>query len=217
MIARITGKLVQREDHSIIVNVHGVFYEIMVPTFVLEHIDETKDSQGDVHLIIYHYLQIGPSSAIPTLIGFINHIERDFFLQFIKVSGIGPRAAVRALNQPITQITRAIHEGDTEYLKTLPGIGIQKAKEIIAKLQGKVGRFGLIQDHGKNVCLSSTGESVDWQKEALDILLQLQYRRQEAKEMIAKTLERSKNIRTAEELLNEIYNQKIRTVHTPSN
>lgn len=208
MIARIAGKLVQKQEHSLIVNVHGVFYEIVVPAFVLERIEETKDAQGDIHLVIYHYLQIGPSSGIPMLIGFINEIERDFFLQFIKVSGIGPRAAVRALDKPIPEITRAIHEGDIDYLRTLPGIGIQKAKEIVAKLQGKMGKFGLIQDAQGRPPKSK--EPLAWQEEALDVLLQLQYKRHEAKAMIQKTLERSTTIKTAEELLNEIYNQKIR-------
>ena len=211
MIARISGKLVQKQDHSLIVNVHGVFYEIVVPTFVLERVEETKDADGNIHLAIYHYFQIGPSAGIPMLIGFINEIEKDFFLQFIKVSGIGPRAAVRALDKPISQITRAIHEGDIDYLKTLPGIGTQRAKEIVAKLQGKMGKFGLIQDD-KGGRLSKAGERepADWQEEALDVLLQLQYKRHEAKEMIEKTLKRSQAITTAEELLNEIYNQKIR-------
>ena len=208
MIARITGKLIQKQDHSLIVNVHGVYYEIVVPAFVLERIEETKDAEGNIHLVIYHYFQIGPSAGIPMLIGFINEIEKDFFLQFIKVSGIGPRAAVRALERPISQITRAIHEGDIDSLKTLPGIGIQRAKEIVAKLQGKMGKFGLIQD--KDGKLSKAKEPVDWQEEALDVLLQLQYKRHEAREMIQKTLERSKTIKTTEELLNEIYNQKIR-------
>ncbi|MBI3616943.1 MAG: Holliday junction DNA helicase RuvA [Candidatus Omnitrophica bacterium] len=208
MIARISGKLVQKQDHSLIVNVHGVFYEIVVPSFVLERIDETKDAEGNIHLVIYHYFQIGPSSGIPMLIGFINEIEKDFFLQFIKVSGIGPRAAVRALDKPISQITRAIHEGDIDHLKTLPGIGIQRAKEIVAKLQGKMGKFGLIQDkEGRTL---QPKQPADWQEEALDVLLQLQYKRHEAKEMIEKTLKRSQAIKTAEELLNEIYNQRVR-------
>ena len=208
MIARITGKLIEKQDHSLIVNVHGICYEIMVPAFVLASVEETKDGQGDVHLVTYHYMQITPSSGAPTLIGFINEIEKDFFLQFIKVSGIGPRAAVRALNKPISEITRAIHAGDIEYLKTLPGIGVQKAKEIVAKLQGKIGRFGLIQD--KEKISVPVKEASDWQEEALEVLLQLQYKRHEAREMIQKTLDRVKGIRSAEELLNEIYNQKIR-------
>ncbi|MBI5415558.1 MAG: Holliday junction DNA helicase RuvA [Candidatus Omnitrophica bacterium] len=208
MIARITGKLVEKQDHSLIVNVHGVCYEIMVPAFVLASVEETKDAQGDVHLVIYHYLQITPSSGIPTMIGFINEIEKDFFLQFIKVSGIGPRAAVKALDKPISEITRAIHAGDIEYLKTLPGIGVQKAKEIVAKLQGKIGKFALMQDKEK---IPVSGKEVsDWQEEALEVLLQLQYKRHEAREMVQKTLDRVKGIRSAEELLNEIYNQKIR-------
>src|SRR3989338_698925 len=141
MIARISGKLVQKQDHSLIVNVHGVFYEIVVPTFVLERVEETKDADGNIHLAIYHYFQIGPSAGIPMLIGFINEIERDFFLQFIKVSGIGPRAAIKALDKPIPEIAKAIDDGDIKYLQTLSGIGLQRAKEIVAKLQGRIGKY----------------------------------------------------------------------------
>jgi len=126
--------------------------------------------------------------------------------KFIKVSGIGPRAAVKALNQPICEIIHAIEEGDVDYLKTLPGIGMQKAKEIVAKLQGKIGKFGLIKDRA---AVSSTiVQTPDWQKEALEILLQLQYKKKEASEMIDKALKCASNINTAEELLNEIYKQR---------
>ena len=141
------------------------------------------------------------------MVGFINEIEKDFFEKFITVSGIGPRAAVKALNRPISEIARAINDGNLEYLRTLPGIGLQRGKEIIAKLQGKIGRFGLIQD---KMVASSYAKSVpDWQEEALSILLQLQYKRNEAMEMIKKALERSSAIHTAEDLLNEIYKQKV--------
>ena len=88
----------------------------------------------------------------------------------------------------------------------MPGIGIQRAKEIVAKLQGKVGKFGLIQD--KRVVSSAQQTKTDWQEEALEILLQLQYKKQEALSMISKALERSKDIKSSEELLNEIYRQK---------
>ena len=208
MIARIVGKLIEKKDQSLIINVNGVFYEVVVPASVLERIDETKDQDGHVHLITYHYFQIGPGSGNPVLVGFINEIERDFFLQFIKVSGIGPRAAVRAFNKPISEMTRAIEAGDLKYLQTLPGIGIQKAKEIVAKLQGKVGKFGLIQD--KTSASHETRATSDWQEEALAVLLQLQYSRHEAAEMIRKALTHAKNIKSTEELLNEIYKQKVK-------
>ena len=208
MIIKIVGKLAEKREHSLIIDVGGHFYEVLVPGSVLARVEETKDSSGNVHLVTYYYFQITPASGIPVLIGFINEIERDFFLQFIKVSGIGPKAAVKALSQPISEITKAIEAGDADYLKTLPGIGIQRAKEIVAKLQGKIGKYGLIQD--QNLKASETIVAEDWQKEALGVLLQLQYKRQEALNMIERALERSKNIKSAEELLNEIYKQRVK-------
>lgn len=207
MIESISGKLIEKREQSLIINLNGIHYEVIVSASVLSRIENTKDSDGNVNLIIYHYLQIGPSSAVPILIGFINKIEKDFFSQFIKVSGIGPKAAVKAINKPISDITRAIDIGDVNFLKTLPGIGMQKAKEIVAKLQGKIGKYGLIKDHTEQVNI--VDESKDWKNEALEILLQLQYKKSEAQEMIDKALERNKNVRSSEELLNEIYKQRI--------
>ena len=42
------------------------------------------------------------------MVGFLNEIEKEFFGKFITVSGIGPKAAVRALSLPIPTIARAI-------------------------------------------------------------------------------------------------------------
>ena len=207
MISRIAGKLIEKREQSVILEVNGLFYEVVVPLPVLERLEETADAQGHVHLITYHYIQIGPARDDPMLIGFITEIERDFFLQFIKVSGIGPRAAVKALDKPIGEVTRAIEEGDLKYLQTLSGIGAQRAKEIVAKLQGKIGKFGLVRDK-KNLLRPSVKS--DWQEEALNILLQLQYKRQEAQEMIEKALQRSGEVKNAEELLNEIYKQRVK-------
>ncbi len=207
MIARIEGKLVEQNDQSVVLDVHGLFYEILVPLSVLQRIEELKGASECIQLITYHYVQLSPSSGMPVLVGFLNQVEKDFFQQFIKVSGIGPRAAVKALNKPISEIARAIHEGDVNYLKTLPGIGAQKAKEIVAKLQGKIGRFGLIQD--KEFVPPVEAEPAGWRDEALEVLVQLQYKKSEAQEMIEKALKRSSGIATAEELLNEVYNQKI--------
>jgi holliday junction DNA helicase RuvA len=210
MITKIEGILFEKKEQSLILNVNGLYYEIIVPDSVLKRTDELLDQDGNVRLEIYHYFQIGPSSGLPILIGFMNDIERDFFLQFIKVSGIGPRAAVKALNKPISEITRAIESGDVKYLKTLSGIGLQRAKEIVAKLQGKIGKFGLIQDQGSVATQIETVTTPDWQEEALAVLLQLQYKKQEALNMMDKALKRSENIQTAEELLNEIYRQRVK-------
>jgi Holliday junction DNA helicase RuvA len=208
VIAKLAGQLVEKHENSLVVNVNGIYYEVMVPLSVMQRVSEAVDSNGNIALIIYHYIQISPSSGTPMLIGFFNEIERDFFQKFITVSGIGPRAAVKALNKPISEIAQAIDKGDQTFLKTLPGIGNQKAKEIIAKLQGKVGMYGLIQDKVSGLPTKVSAEVADWQEEALAVLLQLQYKKPEALDMIRKALERSVNIQTTEELLNEIYKQR---------
>ena len=208
MIAEIKGKLIRKGQHSLVLEQGGLYYDIMIPGSVLSRVEEQKDPEGHVHLITYHYIHNDPSRAVPMLVGFLSEIEKDFFLEFIKVSGIGPRAAVKALSQPISEIVRAIDRGDTDFLKTLPGIGLQRAKEIVAKLQGKVAKFGLIQDQdvGPSPALNV---QADFQEEVLTVLLQLQYKRQEALQMIKTALARCAGIRTAEELLNEIYKQKV--------
>ncbi len=202
MIARIKGHIVEKKENAVVVNVSGIFYEVFVPTSVLQRLDETQGADGTVTLITHHYMQVGPSSAVPVLVGFLNEVEKDFFLQFISVSGIGPKAAVKALNRSIAEIASAIDKGDGAFLKTLPGIGQQKAKDIIAKLQGKVGRFGLIRDEA----VSREKEQPEaFEEEALAVLVQLQYKKPEAEAMVRKALERNPAICTAEALLNEIY------------
>ena len=206
MITAIKGKVVSEGNGVLTLETNGFSYEILTPISVLQRVKENQDSDGNIRLITYHYYQMTPSSGMPVLVGFINEVERDFFLEFIKVSGIGPRAAVKALNRAIGEIAQAIDRGDTKYLKTLPGIGEQRAKEIVAKLQGKMGKFTLMRD--RVAVQSPTTALRDIEEEALHILSQLQYKKAEAQEMIKKAFERSPGLNTCEELLNEIYKQR---------
>lgn len=205
MISYISGKVSRKKDSSIVLDVNGIFYEIFLPGAVMKSIESNIGPDGTLKLVTFHYHQLEPSRATPTLVGFLNEIEKEFFLEFITVSGIGPRAAVKALNIPFSQVAKAIDEADKSLLKSLPGIGEQRAKEIIAKLQGKVGKYALIQDSGIS---AKPQKQPDFAEEALDVLLQLQYKKHEAKEMIQKALQRSSDINSAEELLNEVYRQR---------
>lgn len=205
MIARITGKIVEKNISYLVVDVGNICYEVFLPQAVMQRLDEFIDKDNMISLITYHYYQVEPAKSTPILIGFLNEVEREFFQAFISVSGIGPRAALKAINQPISLIAKAIDEADTDFLRTLPGIGQQKARDIIAKLQNKVGKFGLIQD-GNIKEGSSKNSGIE--EEALDILMQLQYKKAEAALMIKKALERSEGIESTEKLLNEVYKQR---------
>jgi Holliday junction resolvasome RuvABC DNA-binding subunit len=107
---------------------------------------------------------------------------------------------------PMARIAEAIDTGDHAFLRTLPGIGQQKARDIVAKLQGKVTKFLLIREAAPH----ESAPIPDFAAEALAVLLQLEYKRAEAEAMIAATLEASPGLRDAESLLAEVYRVKHR-------
>jgi holliday junction DNA helicase RuvA len=207
MIARIKGTIIEQQANALLIEAGNITYQVFVPVASLQRIEHHAGADRTVELVTFHYHQVEPSRSIPVLIGFLNEIEKEFFEAFITVSGIGPRAAVRALNKPISAIAAAIDSGDTAFLKTLPGIGQQRAKEIVAKLQNKVGKFGLIRDGATE----HPASVATFEQESLAVLMQLGYKKPEAVAMMNKAREINPSIAGTEELLNEVYRQK-RTV-----
>jgi len=202
MISEINGRIKKKKESSVVMEVGGLCYEILIPPAVMKNLDTTKPLDAIYNLKIYYYFQMDQSKAIPVMVGFINDVEKDFFERFITVSGVGPKAACRALSLSFPVIADAIDRGDMALLRTLPGIGEQKAREIIAKLQGKVGKFCLMQDRASQ---SASDVKDDVKEEALNVLLQLQYKKPEAKEMIDKAVKRNPKAASCEEILNEVY------------
>ena len=206
MISRISGSVDGLSENTLVVDVGGIAYEVYIPTAVMKGFDGKLAKGAKITLITYHYYQTDPSKSIPILIGFSNLVEKEFFEKFITVSGVGPKAAVRALSMPIPDIAQAINEGDIGFLKSLPGIGEQRGKEIIAKLQGKMGKFGLMQgapDQG-----GAKAPAADIREEALEVLTQLQYKKEEGRQMVQKAFQRKPSLSSVEEVLNEVYRQK---------
>jgi len=202
MIRRLAGKIVARRPQGLVVEVQGIGYEVLMPTGLLHALDESGD--GAVDLVTYYYLQMDRSRALPVLVGFRNELEREFFEQFIQVASIGPRSAVKALALPIAQIAEAIEAGNVALLKSLPGVGGQKAKEIVAKLQGKAGRFCLIRDGEPPV----ESVSEDLASEAQHILTGVGHNAAEAREMVRRALAHDPPPESVEDLLNLAYRMR---------
>ena len=202
MFSRISGALVERDHERVVIDVRGLGYDVILPPCVAEKIPNAAGEP--VTLEIYSVLSIDGNSGRFSYYGFSNAIEREFFESLLSVASIGPRSAARAFSQPMSAIAGAIDRGDHAYLKTLPGIGQQKARDIVAKLQGKVAKFLLIQDAPK----AAAEVMPDFADEALAVLLQLEYKRNEAEAMIRETLDASPKTRDAETLLAEIYRRK---------
>jgi holliday junction DNA helicase RuvA len=205
VISRIRGKIIEKKQYSLLIDVSGICYEVLIPTAIMEEIGSVNSEDDTVELVTYYYHRLEPSRSVPIMIGFSNEIEREFFEEFTSVSGIGPKAAVKALILPISVIAEAIDSSNHSLLQTLPGIGKQRAREIIAKLQGKVGKFGLIQDEGQPEPLKLEENA---QEEALEVLLQLKYKKSVAEKMMLDALKNNPHLKTAEGILNEIYYEK---------
>ena len=207
MFSRISGVLVERDGDVARLETGGLTYDVVLAPSVAGKIDSA--SGASITLEIFAQLQIDGNSGRYVFFGFTNAVEREFFEALISVAGVGPKAAARAFSAPMGRIARAIDESDHVFLKTLPGIGQQKARDIVAKLQGKVGRFLLIQDAPARA-VPPAAELPDFAAEALAVLLQLAYKRPEAEAMIAQTLAAAPQVRDAETLLAEIYRQRNR-------
>jgi Holliday junction DNA helicase RuvA len=204
MFTRISGTIAERGDDRVLIDVGGLGYEIVLPPCVDEKVPRTLGER--VTLDVYPVLAIDGNAARYTFFGFGNAVEREFFEALISVASIGPKTAARAFSLPMGRIAQAIDAGDHGFLVKLPGIGQQKARDIVAKLQGKVTKFLLIQDPRPRAA-----EAIpDFAEEALAVLLQLEYKRGEAEAMIAETLRALPDLRDAETLLAEAYRRKNR-------
>lgn len=205
MIAYIEGKLLKKERDRIVLLTQQIGYEIFIPAVVGEKL-ENKQIGDDIALHIYHHQT--ERQPKPVLIGFIREIERDFFREFITVEDIGPLKAAKALNISVGRIAQAIEESDLSALKKLKGIGSRTAKKILAKLEGKMGKFALIHEAGR----TRPKPIEDFVPQVREVLVnQLGHKPSEAKTMISAALKRKPDISSAEELFEEVYRGEVST------
>lgn len=208
MLSRLRGTIIKFCENSAIIDVSGMGFEVLLPRPVMEEL-KNKPPEEEVNIVTYFYLQAGPSRVVPVIIGFNSEMEREFFEEFITVSSIGPKSAVKSLIYPFSQIAKAIDTGDGSLLKTMPGVGPRKVKEIIAKLQGKMARFFTLE--AEKVSSDEGRLSVfipeDIREETLEVLLQLQYIKKDALKKIEKALLRKPDVKTSQELLNLIWKE----------
>ena len=80
MISRLTGKIVERKDNAVVIEANGLGYEVFVPASVFQRLDTSAQQDGTISLVTYHYFLMTPSSATPVLVGFLNDLEKEFFL-----------------------------------------------------------------------------------------------------------------------------------------
>jgi Holliday junction DNA helicase RuvA len=199
MIGRLKGRLVERHNQRLVIDVNGVGYEVFVPGVVARWAESLKIGD-EVELVTLYLLQMEPGRATPMLLGFRNELEREFFERLLSVPKLGVRGALQLFAVPMATLARAIEDNDQKALMKLPGVGRQRARELIAALQGKVAKFALLAEEEVPTPLIT-----DVVSEALEILQSLGYTRTEAQRMIDAALERLPKPSSIEELIRTVY------------
>ena len=209
MIASLRGRLRRRLEDRVVLETGGIGYEVLLPPIVLGELQhlaaEEGDKASDVALVTYYHAT--RDQPRPVLIGFISELDREFFEKLITVKDMGPMVAARALAAPVAEIAAAIARQDEKYLRSLPGIGPQKAKNIVAQLHGKVAKFALVHEPMAEPTPAPAAAAGDGLRELVwEVLVkQLGHRPGEASQLITEAFKRRPAIASAEELFDEIY------------
>ena len=174
MIESIRGSVEKTADSTVYVRTGPVVVRILVPGYFFRNVSADQE----VDIPVYLHLQMEGNRIVPLIVGFPEVRDREFFEKFISVSGVGVKAAIKALEKPPDRIASAIASEDYDYLTTLPGIGKKRARQIVAGLQEQMKKMYGAVHYGKTV--SATGG------EAEAVLKQLGVPAAEAVELIEK-------------------------------
>lgn len=166
MYGYISGKIVEINSSYVIIDNHGIGYQIYVPNPYGFMIDK--------EYVIYTYSNIREDEY--TLYGFKTREEKELFLKLISVKGLGPKMALPMLaTGSISLLEEAIETENINYLKKFPKIGDKVAKQVILDLKGKL-----------NVINTGLFKREDHSKELSDALLGLGYKQADVKKVIGK-------------------------------
>lgn len=132
MIAHIRGKITEKYETSVIVDVNGVGYEI-----ILSQLDfEAANLDAEMKYYTYHAVR----EASEDLYGFTTLAAKRMFELLISVNGVGPKAAMAILSLGSAEDVRnAIANADAAYVAKASGVGKKSAERVIVDLRDKVG------------------------------------------------------------------------------
>ncbi len=132
MIAHLRGRLLEKQPNRIVIDAHGVGYDVAVPLSTFYGLGETG---AEIALRIHTHVR---EDAL-LLYGFATRLEQDLFERLIGIGGIGPKVALAVLSgiEPMDLI-RAIERGDLARLTSIPGVGKKTSERIVLELKDRL-------------------------------------------------------------------------------
>ena len=187
MISYLSGKLLEKDANSVIIDVGGVGYEVAIP---LSTFYELGEAGSDVALRVYTHVR---EDAIQ-LFGFKTLRERELFLHLIGVSGIGPKSAITALSgMSADEIIAAIRTNNLARLNSIPGVGKKTAERLVIELRDKVVKLaGVAGEEIRSEGAAAGGDSV--YDDAISALVNLGYQRAAAEKALKHAMQEGTEI-----------------------
>jgi Holliday junction DNA helicase RuvA len=131
MIYYIKGRIAETGMESVILDNHGIGFEIFTTGRVLQDLVR----QGKEEVLLYTHLQIKEDERV--LYGFPERSDIRVFRQLISVSGVGPKAALAILNvMTVEELYYAIQSGDSKAIAKAQGVGPKTAQRLVVDLKG---------------------------------------------------------------------------------
>jgi Holliday junction DNA helicase RuvA len=163
MIAHISGIVAEKFNSSIIVDVHGVGYEVAVPLGDFE----AALLNEEVKFYTYHHIR----EQSQELFGFSGLAAKKLFEMLITVQGVGPKAGLAILSLGDSETVRnAIANSDAVFIAKASGVGKRIAERVAVDLSDKVGLA--LRTDVSQIGISATLTHSD---EALEALMALGY------------------------------------------
>ncbi|MEO7129290.1 MAG: Holliday junction branch migration protein RuvA [Rhodoferax sp.] len=148
MIGKLTGMLSDKNPPELVVDCHGVGYEVNVPMSTFYNLP----GLGETVTLLTHFV-VREDAQI--LYGFGTAAERAAFRQLIKISGVGPRTALSVLSgMSVAELAQAVTRQEAGRIVKVPGIGKKTAERLLLELKGKLGA-----DLGAAVSVASDAQS----------------------------------------------------------
>lgn len=184
MIGFLRGKIFKIGDHSLLLDVNGVGYEVFMPSLELSALKDEED------LMVYTYHH--QKEDMVALFGFRSEKTKKIFEQLTSVSGLGPKTTLGILSHINEEdLISAIISGDISTLVKVPGIGNKTAGRVILELQDKLESI-----YGKNEQsrdqIKNTGDD-GIVTDAESALTFLGYGKKEISEAIRKLIKKEKD------------------------
>jgi Holliday junction DNA helicase RuvA len=179
MIAFLTGRVLDKQPNKVIVDVHGVGYEVHVP---LSTYYDIGDEGAAVSLRVHTHVR----EETLQLYGFLTVLEQQMFERLIAISGIGPKLAIAVLSGIETRdLVLAVQRADVARLTTVPGIGRKTAERIVLELKDRLA--ALAAPAGVDA-MAIEGPGDRLRADLLSALLNLGYHRPAAEKAVDSTL-----------------------------